>query len=181
VSHAATLRRWVRSVLVVVVLGAVVLLLVRERYGGRFAPGAASPAFAADLSDGSRLDLTEPSGQVLVLNFWASWCAPCKQEAPDLSRVHRELVQGGRGRVVGLAVEAVALDEAARTARGFGMVFPVAVADPAWAEAYGVRVLPTTFVIAPDGTVARTFVGAVRAEELLRASLAAAREAPEQR
>lgn len=155
-------RRWLWRLGLPLVVAGLVLVAVHQRAGR---PG--TPTGAVELSDGSRLDLAHRPGEVVVLNFWASWCAPCRAEAPELSRVHRKLTARGVGRVVGLAVEAISPAEARDHADRFGLRLPVAPVEPGWADPFDVQVLPTTVVLAPDGSVRRRFVGAVRARDLL--------------
>lgn len=161
------LKRWARRLLPWAVVGLVAFLLVQNRHAatGRLA-GEQAPATAVALSDGSRVELGAEGEGVVVLNFWATWCAPCRAEAPELSHMHRELSEAGRGQVVGISVEQAPLDQTRQAADQLGMRYPVGVATPDLLTQYAVEVLPTTYVIGPDGRVLDSFVGAVTADQL---------------
>ena len=121
--------------------------------------GAPFPALSVPALDGPPLDLGAYRGRVLVLNVWATWCAPCREEMPSLQRLS-ERFDPAQLTVVGLTV-----DEDTNLAREFllkyGIRFPIA-SDPAGAVAeglLGVSAYPDTFVVAPDGTLAERITG----------------------
>jgi cytochrome c biogenesis protein CcmG, thiol:disulfide interchange protein DsbE len=128
---------------------------------GKPAPGFSLPRLDAD----GTIDSKDLDGQVVVLNFWASWCLPCRQEHDDLEAVW------GRYRERGVVVLGVLFEDTPEGAMGFrqelGGDWPIA-ADPGskTAIAYGVFGVPETFVIAPDGTIAAKTTGAVTYEWL---------------
>ena len=140
----------------------------------RRAPGLSLPRIDAE----GTIDLAELRGQVVILNFWASWCVPCREEHPALAAAwdrYRE-----RGVVIVGAVYEDTQADALAFRDELGGDWPL-VADPGGraAIAYGVYGIPETFVIAPDGTIAAKRVGPVdytwltdQVEEALR------REAP---
>jgi thiol-disulfide isomerase/thioredoxin len=137
-----------------------------------FAVGQRLPPFTAQLSDGSTFQLATAPHEVLVLSFWASYCEPCKMEAPMLSRVQNRDV-----RVVGLSVEPLSSAEVSRRARAIGMRYPVGLADPELMQRFRVQTLPTTYVIAADGVITLSRVGAISEGELSEALTSARRHA----
>jgi cytochrome c biogenesis protein CcmG, thiol:disulfide interchange protein DsbE len=126
-----------------------------------FAVGTHVPSFTATLTDGSKYQYAPAPKQVTVLNFWASYCGPCKVEAPLFSHAH-----GGDVQVVGLSTEDLPSDEIARRADALGMHYRIGVADPALMSRFHVQSLPTTYVVDPNGTIVLSRVGAVTHDEL---------------
>jgi cytochrome c biogenesis protein CcmG/thiol:disulfide interchange protein DsbE len=110
------------------------------------------------------LQLSSLRGKAVVLNVWASWCGPCKEEAPFLEEVwranrERDLV------VLGLDAKDFRAD-ARRFADRFGLTFPLVYDGPGDAlDGYGVTGFPETFVIDREGRVVRAFAGAVSGKE----------------
>ena len=147
-----------------------VLWLTRgARPGAHFPVGSQLPPFTAQLSDGSSFTLGPSLPQVVVLTFWASYCVPCRAEAPVLSAIQSPDI-----RVLGLSVEDLPATQVAAQARALGMRYPVGNAAPSLLTRFRVGAVPTTYVIARDGTVVLSRVGAVSSNEL-REALASAR------
>jgi len=138
--------------------------------------GDPAPAFSLPrLDDEGTIDLSDLDGQVVVLNFWASWCVPCREEHPALAAAW------GRYRERGVVFVGVVFEDDPESALVFaeelGSDWPLAT-DPSsrTAIAYGVYGIPETFVIAPDGSISAKTTGAVtydwlttEIEEALRA------------
>ncbi len=153
------------------------LYLVAGRIAGTSGPppGQVAPALAVMLSTGDSFNLAEHRGEVVVLNFWATWCPACRAEAPQLASVGRRLSQKGVP-LIGLSVDHMPLERVAQSAQDLGMDFPIAMADEALAHSFSVDALPTTVVIGKDGRVTQTFVGGidpVRLEDAVDTALAA--------
>jgi cytochrome c biogenesis protein CcmG, thiol:disulfide interchange protein DsbE len=120
-----------------------------------------------------RLSLDELRGAPVVLNFWASWCVPCRQEGPGLQRFWQ--AERARGAVVlGLNMQDVT-DDARDFVRQFGMTYPnVRDGGNEVARRYGTTGLPETFFISARGRIVGHVIGVVSAGQL-RDGLAAAR------
>jgi cytochrome c biogenesis protein CcmG/thiol:disulfide interchange protein DsbE len=157
--------RWVAgAVLVVLVVVGVVLATRTPQEATAVASpllGRPAPAFSGtDLATGAPVSLASLRGHYVVVNFFASWCIPCQEEAPDLSRFYYEQTHtAGGADVVG-----VVFHDTSDTARAFlrsnGDLWP-AVSDPGGtiAEHYGVTAPPTTFVVDPSGRVTAVLEG----------------------
>jgi cytochrome c biogenesis protein CcmG, thiol:disulfide interchange protein DsbE len=138
---------------------------------------AAAEAPAADREQAPELEgdwivpppmrLAELRGTPVVINFWASWCVPCRAEAPELARFAREM--GTRAHLVGVDFQDAKADALAFI-REFQWRFPN-VRDPRGklAGRYKLAGLPTTYVIDTRGRIARSMTGAQTFETLVRA------------
>ncbi len=136
--------------------------LSRKANAGELPP---APDFTLErLDQNGEIQLSSFRGKAVVLNVWASWCIPCKDEAPYLEEVWR--ANRDRGVVVvGLDAKDFRAD-ARRFAKRFALTFPLAYDGPGDAiDGYGVTGFPETFVIDREGRVVRAFAGAVNGEE----------------
>jgi len=114
--------------------------------------GGATPPLELTALDGVRHRLADYRGRVVLVNFWATWCAPCRAEMPSIERLRRSL-EGDP-----FIVLAVNVGEDAAAVRAFAdqvpMGFPILLdRDSQVTHAWGARALPVTFIIGPDGRI----------------------------
>jgi cytochrome c biogenesis protein CcmG/thiol:disulfide interchange protein DsbE len=134
------------------------------RQSGGIAPVSerrAMPALVMAQLDGGTWRLEDHRGQVVLVNYWATWCGPCREETPGLVRLSREL--GPKG----LAVVGVSIDEGSRGkvqqfVDEFHVPYPVAFPEAMSQMARGMAGVPTTILVDRRGRVAKTYVGAAR-------------------
>jgi cytochrome c biogenesis protein CcmG, thiol:disulfide interchange protein DsbE len=131
--------------------------------------GFLAPAFELDSQQGDPVRLEDLRGQVVVINFWASWCPPCQAEMPALERLYQ--AEKDQGLVV-LGVNATFEDdpaEAAAFAAQKSLSFPVALDRSGEVNhQYQIRALPTTFVVDRRGVIRQVIIGGPLAESSLR-------------
>jgi peroxiredoxin len=118
-----------------------------------------APDFALPDLAGKKSRLTDFRGKVVVLNFFATWCLPCRDEMPALERLHQTYKDKG------LAVLAVEIRESAKDVRTFMQEFMISFpalldADGSVASTYGIRPVPATYLISPDGKIVWRAFGA---------------------
>jgi peroxiredoxin len=118
----------------------------------------ATPRLELADAKGAKHRLSEYRGKVVLVNFWATWCEPCREELPSLERLRAALA--GRPFVI-LAVQ---MGGSARTAQDVAddlrLGFPMLLdRDSSVTAAWGVKTLPASFVIGPDGAIAFSHVG----------------------
>ncbi|MEO9180068.1 MAG: TlpA disulfide reductase family protein [Acidimicrobiales bacterium] len=127
--------------------------------------GKIAPTLAGQELGGGTFSLRNDLGKVVIVNFWASWCPPCIQEAPELSTYAWSI------RNQGVAVVGVVYDDSVSSATTFashfGSLYP-SIVDPGgdMALRYGVTSPPTTFIINRQGRIAATLLGATTAKQL---------------
>ncbi|MGI9303102.1 MAG: TlpA family protein disulfide reductase [Gammaproteobacteria bacterium] len=114
--------------------------------------GAAAPDFTLKSSNGYNMRLSEYRGQVVMINFWATWCGPCRQEIPVLNELHFNY------KPLGFVMLGVNLDEkpgkALHMAQEMGMAYPVLFDQQKdVSRLYEIDAMPTTVLIDRDGTV----------------------------
>jgi peroxiredoxin len=123
-------------------------------------PSRAKPAddFTVTMADGASFRLSQHRGKTVLVNFWATWCPPCREEMPALERLHR------RHKDRGLVLVAISLDTDPKVVppyvKASGLTFPIALDPKAEvANTYGVRALPSSFVIDRQGMMTGLALG----------------------
>jgi len=122
------------------------------------APAGIAPDFTLRSADGQNLRLNEQRGRVVLVNFWATWCGPCKQEMPHLNRLYEKY------RASGFVLLGVNVDEDPRLAVGLaqrmGLKFPVLFdGDKKVSKLYDLGSMPSTVMIDRDGRVRHVHLG----------------------
>jgi peroxiredoxin len=115
-------------------------------------PGAPAPAFTLAARDGGKLSLADLKGQVVMINFWATWCGPCRQEMPLLAQLHDKYEPLGFT-MLGVNVEP---DSAAAVAwlKSVPVTFPILFdTDSAVAGSFGVEGMPSSVLVDRNGQV----------------------------
>jgi thiol-disulfide isomerase/thioredoxin len=160
-------RRSPLALVVVAVVAAAMLyfgLHAARNSGGTRRPlgmayGTPAPDFTLESLDGKTVTLSEFKGKAVLVNFWATWCGPCKIETPWLVELQNEY--GSQGlQIVGVAMDDSGKDEIARFAKDMGMNYPVLLGKEAVGEAYGgVPALPESFFVGRDGKIVDKIMG----------------------
>jgi peroxiredoxin len=137
-------------------LAAYCMTLLAASSAALVADRSTAPDFQLWNSSGGRTQLSELRGSIVVLNFWATWCAPCRHEVPVLNRIHERY--SGRGvAVIGVAMDDRGWPAVAPFVAQHRVSYPVLLGTPKVARAYGgVRTLPLTVFIDRDGRIVAT-------------------------
>lgn len=131
--------------------------------------GFSAPDFSLDLLGGGEITLSELRGQAVMINLWASWCPPCREEMPAIQRVYEDYQDQG---LVVLAVNTTNQDSEAAAAAfvaEFGLTFPVPLdRSGAVSSRYQLRGLPSTYFVDREGVIRSVVVGGPMSESLIR-------------
>ena len=155
------------AVVVVALLGLLYYGLTSQRLesGVTPKPNSVAPDFSLQTYDGKTVHLADLRGKTIVVNFWASWCGPCRDEQPVLNDLAKKYTDQGVV-FVGVNIQDKQADAQAYL-KDLGVGYPVVV-DPNGAVYinYGVVAVPETYVITPSGTIKRKFAGPIVGPEL---------------
>ena len=136
-----------------------------DNKGAGLATGVRAPDFVLAYPDGTRSSLSDLRGQPVLINFWASWCAPCRAEMPELVDAFQQ--HKDQGLVVIGVNQQESEDKALQFMQEFGIEFPVALDSRGdLASLYVARGLPTTYFIDRDGNIAEQWRGLLTADLL---------------
>jgi peroxiredoxin len=126
--------------------------------GGAAKGSGPAPDFSLQDLDGRTVRLADLKGKVVLVEFWATWCPPCREAIPSLERLHR--TYGGRGLVtLGVSLDEDRWDSVASFARENGITYTVLRGDESVSSAYAVRMIPLTVLVNKEGFIARQYVG----------------------
>jgi thiol-disulfide isomerase/thioredoxin len=125
-----------------------------------------APGFALRAVDGKTIRLSEFRGKPVILDFWATWCAPCRASMPHLNTLQSRYRDRGLV-VVGLSVDDTDPQVVRRYADRLGVTFRIAIADEKTLDLYGpIRAIPTTYFINRRGEIVRRVVGYIDQETM---------------
>ena len=123
------------------------------------APASVGP-LTMETIDGELLDMSDLRGKVVLVNFWATWCGPCREEIPYLASLTESYPE--HLVVIGVSEDAGGVDMVEAFADQYGVNYPIVMSTPEIKRAFpGVFALPTSFVVDPDGQMVQTHVGLI--------------------
>lgn len=153
-------RFFIRTGILLVMLAALCYTMYNSVFAkqDRIKEGSIAPNFVLQSVDGDRVELKDLKGKGVFLNFWGTWCGPCKQEFPYMANQYEVFKDRG------VEIVAVNVGESNIAVKNFmesyGVNFPVAMdKDRQVTEAYDITPLPTTFLINPEGKVIKVIKG----------------------
>jgi thiol-disulfide isomerase/thioredoxin len=143
---------------------------------GVHAAEAKKPALALKTLDGKTFDLSAERGKWVIVNFWATWCSPCIKEMPDISKF---VASRDDVRAIGLAFGGEEISDVTDFLKAHPVKYPIAnVPLETPPKDFGApKALPTTYLIAPDGSIAKKFTGPITTADLEKAIAAGAKPA----
>jgi cytochrome c biogenesis protein CcmG, thiol:disulfide interchange protein DsbE len=160
-----------RRALIAISIG-VAVTLAAFVVAGRAPRPVAAPALPSQAIEGPSVSLASLRGRPVLINFFASWCHPCQQEAPALARFAAS--PAGRGHLIGVDTGDTSVKDAKQFVARYGWEFSVLNdANSTTANDYGLGGLPTTYVVDADGRIVNKLVGP-QTEASLTAALEAA-------
>jgi len=138
------------------------------------AVGSTMPAYKAELLDGKPFDVAAERGNVVFLNLWATWCFPCRDEIPELQKLHNEYAAQGF-KVVGVSLDESGKESVQKFVTDNSMTYPIAL-DPEGklANVFQTTVIPTSVLIDRNGRIVWKKYGRIAVDEELMSALKSA-------
>lgn len=170
-------KSWTAGIVLLMLMGGIWLVVSRVREAGlptREAPqpGYRAPSFSLRTLEGETVSVADLRGRAVILNFWATWCPPCRAEMPAFQRLYARYRDQG---LMVLGVNATSGDDLATVfafRQQYGLTFPILLDEAGQVQQrYRVTALPTTFFIDPRGMIRDVVVGGPLSEAAIEARL----------
>lgn len=124
--------------------------------------------FTLTTADGKVVELSKLQGKVVLVNFWATWCGPCRREIPDFIEVYQEYKSKGF-EIVGIALDEEGFDLVTPFVKKYKIPYPVVIGSGKEVRAYGgFEVIPTTFLIDRKGMIVDEHMGLMTKADLIK-------------
>ena len=132
-----------------------------------------APNFILKTAAGQTVELSKLLGKVVVVNFWATWCGPCRAEIPGMQEVY-DKYKGKGLEIVGISLDRDGWDVVTPYVKRMKVTYPMVVGNEALTQAYGgIDAIPTTFIVGKDGSVVKKHIGYMSKEDFEKAIKAA--------
>src|ERR1700723_2779829 len=128
-------------------------------FAPRLTQSSLAPDFSLESLDGKTVRLSDLRGKAVLLNFWATWCGPCKIEMPWFVELQNQYASQGF-QIIGVAMDEASKEDIGKFAKDMGVNYPILIGKEAVGDQYGgVPALPETFVIGRDGKIVDKILG----------------------
>jgi len=118
-----------------------------------------APDFTVTTIKGEEITLSDLKGKVVIIDFWDTWCPPCRKGIPDFIELYREYNDSGFV-MIGLAFGRQGIEKVKEFAEEYNINYPVAIADPSLVNSFGqIRSIPTAFLIDQKGNIVNKYIG----------------------
>lgn len=147
-----------KRAIIFLIIGLVFVFALAHNVAGQNVDSIA-PQFTLDDINGKSVSLNDYKGKVIILDFWATWCPPCREEIPDFIALQNEYGKKGL-QIIGIAVDRDGIKSVKPFYENMGMNYPVLLTDGKVESRYGgIRAIPTTFIIDKKGSIVKKYVG----------------------
>jgi peroxiredoxin len=131
----------------------------------RSAASGVAPNFTLKDLNGKTVQLSDFKGKPVVLDFWATWCQPCRDSIPGLAKLHKDYADKGLI-ILGISLDEGASDDVRIFQKQHGMTYTVLMGTEEVASRYNVRTIPMMIVVDKAGNIQKRFLGAGNDEEI---------------